>query len=50
VKDLLYYVVEIKEDQSQELYQYKCFASEKEAELWAIENDITVFQIVAFEV
>lgn len=50
MKDVVYYVVKINEDQSQELYQYQCFASEKEAELWAIENQITVFQVVEFEV
>jgi hypothetical protein len=50
VKDVVYYVVEIKEDKSQVLHNFPCFSTESEAELWAIENQITVFQVVEFEV
>lgn len=49
-KDVVYYVVEIKEDKSQELHNFPCFEDTESAEEFARKNEFHKFQVVQFEV
>jgi hypothetical protein len=49
-KDIVYYVVEIKEDESQKLHNFPCFSDVESAEQFAKINEFHKFQVVLFEV
>lgn len=49
-RDKVYYVVEIREDESQLLHNMPCFADKESAESYATQNEFHKFQVVEFEV